>query len=73
MPGKKPLVVEGICRGKIADKMVGRKGFGYDPVFVPEGYNKTFAQMPLHLKNSISHRGKALKKAKACLDRIFTS
>ena len=73
IPGKKPVVVEGTCRGKIADKMVGRKGFGYDPVFVPEGYNKTFAQMPLHLKNSISHRGKALKKAKACLDRIFTS
>ena len=73
VPGKKPVVVEGICRGRIADKMAGSRGFGYDPVFVPEGYNKTFAQMPMYLKNRISHRGKALKKAKACLDRIFTS
>ena len=73
IPGKKPVVVEGICRGKIADKMSGSRGFGYDPVFVPEGYTKTFAQMLLRLKNRISHRGKALKNAKACLDRIFTS
>jgi XTP/dITP diphosphohydrolase len=73
MPGKKPVVVEGICRGKITDKMMGSRGFGYDPVFVPEGHLNTFAQIPLHLKNRISHRGKALKKAKACLDRIFTS
>lgn len=72
-PGIKPIVVEGVCRGKISDKMAGSRGFGYDPVFVPEGYKKSFAQMPLHAKNVISHRGKALKKAKACLDRIFAS
>ena len=73
IPGKKPVVIEGICRGKIADKMAGSRGFGYDPIFVPEGNNKTFAQMPMSLKNRISHRGKALKKAKARLDRIFAS
>jgi len=72
-PGKKPIIIEGICRGKIADKMIGSLGFGYDPVFIPSGYKKTFAQMPLTLKNRISHRGKALKKAKAYLDRIFPS
>jgi len=70
---KKVRTVKGICKGRIIFEMKGRQGFGYDPVFVPEGYNKTFAQMPLKLKNKISHRGKALKKAKACLDRIFAS
>jgi XTP/dITP diphosphohydrolase len=73
IPGKKPMVVEGICRGNIAERMAGSGGFGYDPVFVPEWHDKTFAQMPLYIKNRISHRGKALKKAKACLDRIFSS
>jgi len=70
---KKMRTVKGVCRGRIIPEMKGRYGFGYDPIFVPEGYNKTFAQMPLKIKNMISHRGKALKKAKACLDRIFTS
>jgi non-canonical purine NTP pyrophosphatase (RdgB/HAM1 family) len=72
-PNGKVIVVEGVCWGKIVDRMVGNKGFGYDPVFIPEGYRKTFAQMPMSLKNRLSHRGKALKKAKACLARIFPS
>jgi XTP/dITP diphosphohydrolase len=72
-PNGKIKVVEGVCWGKIAEKMTGDKGFGYDPVFIPEGYRKTFAQMPMALKNKLSHRGKALKKAKACLARIFPS
>ncbi len=66
-------VVEGICMGRIIDRMIGKQGFGYDPVFVPQGYYQTFAQMPLKLKNRISHRGKALKKAKAVLASIFSS
>jgi len=70
-PGKKPKVIEGICWGKINDRMMGTNGFGYDPVFIPEGYRKTFAQMPLSLKNRISHRGKAFKKAKTYLASIF--
>jgi XTP/dITP diphosphohydrolase len=70
---KKALTVKGVCRGRIASKMKGVHGFGYDPVFVPQGYDRTFAQMPLKSKNQVSHRGKALKKAKACLDRIFAS
>ena len=70
---KKVRTVKGICKGKVIFGMKGKHGFGYDPVFVPDGYKKTFAQMSLKLKNSISHRGKALKKAKACLDRIFAS
>ena len=52
---------EGICKGKIAMKKSGTGGFGYDPVFVPEGYTTTFAEMDAEIKNSISHRGKAVK------------
>ncbi len=72
-PGGKIKVVEGICRGRIIDRMLGTRGFGYDPVFVPQGYSRTFAQMPLRLKNRISHRGRALAKAKACIARFLAS
>lgn len=53
---------EGIVQGKIIDSRRGDQGFGYDPVFVPEGYDKTFAEMNMEEKNKISHRGRALKK-----------
>lgn len=53
---------EGICKGKIADKMYGSQGFGYDPIFIPKGYNKTFGELDENIKNKISHRAKALKK-----------
>jgi XTP/dITP diphosphohydrolase len=68
---KKNKLIKGTCEGKIAYKMKGTKGFGYDPIFIPQGYLRTFAQMPLKLKNRISHRGKALQKAKAFLARII--
>ncbi len=73
LPGGRITVVEGVCRGRVIDEMLGDQGFGYDPVFAPTGYSKTFAQMPLSLKNRISHRGKALKKAKAVLATILAS
>lgn len=53
---------EGICRGEILKKRLGEKGFGYDPVFMPEGYSKTFAEMELEEKSKISHRGRATQK-----------
>lgn len=53
---------EGICRGRIIDEKRGDKGFGYDPVFVPEGYEKTFAELSSEEKNKISHRGRAVQK-----------
>ncbi len=53
---------EGICDGHIAQMPSGEIGFGYDPVFIPNGYNKTFAEMGSDLKNTISHRAIALKK-----------
>ena len=53
--------VEGIVRGHIATEEYGQGGFGYDPVFVPEGYDKTFGELPAQIKNSISHRARALQ------------
>ena len=53
--------VEGIVRGEIAIGERGDGGFGYDPLFVPEGYDKTFAELPAEIKNSISHRARAIQ------------
>jgi XTP/dITP diphosphohydrolase len=53
---------EGIVEGEILPAKQGEKGFGYDPIFLPTGYDKTFAQMTTEEKNSISHRSKALAK-----------
>ena len=53
---------EGICKGHIATTMHGEKGFGYDPIFIPEGDNKSFAQMTMEEKNKYSHRQKAVTK-----------
>lgn len=61
--GDEETLFEGICDGKIIEKPRGDGGFGYDPVFVPEGYDKTFAELTAKEKNVISHRGKALKSA----------
>lgn len=52
---------EGICRGAILRERRGEKGFGYDPVFQPEGYGETFAELESEQKNRISHRGRALQ------------
>jgi len=60
-------VMEGICEGRITQEIRGREGFGYDPIFQPLGQDKTFAEMSLGMKNEISHRAIALKKAKSVL------
>ena len=52
---------EGIIKGHIEQKLRGDKGFGYDPVFVPEGHTRTFAEMTMEEKSSMSHRGKAIE------------
>ena len=60
--GKQEHLFEGIVEGKIIEEKRGEKGFGYDPVFVPDGFSKTFAEMELEEKNSVSHRARAIKK-----------
>ena len=55
-------IFEGEIRGKIIENMAGENGFGYDPIFVPEGYDKTFAQLSSETKNKISHRARAMEK-----------
>jgi len=52
----------GIIHGKIIDKKVGENGFGYDPIFMADGYNKTFAELAIEEKSKISHRGLAVKQ-----------
>lgn len=52
---------EGVCRGEIITEQKGEKGFGYDPVFKPEGFDKTFAELDSVTKNEISHRGRAIQ------------
>jgi XTP/dITP diphosphohydrolase len=59
--GAKPLYFEGVAEGSIATSPSGAGGFGYDPVFIPDGYTVTFAEMDKSLKNTISHRAKAIK------------
>ena len=61
---------EGIVTGVIRTTLCGKHGFGYDPIFQPDGYNETFAEMSLEKKNSISHRGKALEKMIAFLQTL---
>jgi XTP/dITP diphosphohydrolase len=53
---------EGIVDGVIIEEKRGAEGFGYDPIFMPQGFNQSFAEMPAAIKNQISHRGNAVKK-----------
>lgn len=54
--------VEGVVEGRIADKARGSGGFGYDPIFIPEGFQQTFGELPAEVKNTISHRAKAIRR-----------
>ena len=65
-------IVRGVCEGHVIHTPRGEGGFGYDPVFVPIGYDKTFAELGDNIKNQISHRAKALDKAIKLLS-IMTS
>ena len=63
--------VEGIVRGRIAEQEFGEGGFGYDPVFIPEGYDKTFGELPAEIKNQISHRARAVEELVKVLKKSF--
>lgn len=62
-------VFDGAVEGKIIDTPRGGNGFGYDPVFVPDGFSETFAELPLRVKNSISHRARAVAKLREFLQQ----
>jgi XTP/dITP diphosphohydrolase len=66
---KKRILFEGVVEGTITKEKMGAEGFGYDPIFIPKGYDQTFAQLPIQIKNEISHRGKALQKLIAYLTK----
>lgn len=61
------ITARGECRGRIITEPAGDNGFGYDPLFVPDGYDRTFAQLTAEEKNSVSHRAAALEKLKKLL------
>ena len=62
-------VVEGIVRGRIARRPGGSGGFGYDPLFVPEGRDRTYAELPAAVKTATSHRAKAVRRARGWIER----
>ena len=66
-PSQEILTVEGRVDGTISHQIRGEKGFGYDPIFIPDGYQKTFAEMDPKTKNTLSHRYKALIKTKQAI------
>jgi len=67
---KNHQIFEGIVEGEITLQKHGKEGFGYDPIFRPKGYSKTFAQLPLTVKNEIGHRGKAIQKLLNYLNQL---
>ena len=66
----KEAVIEGSCRGRIGFRETGKKGFGYDPLFILPQYGKTMAQLTVEEKNRVSHRGKALRKLKRLISKF---
>ena len=65
-----PVLFDGIVEGEIISERRGGEGFGYDPIFQPTGYDKTFAELGNDIKNTISHRARAVKKLGEYLDKV---
>lgn len=63
-PAGRAETVSGSCPGRIIERLRGTEGFGYDPLFVPDGFEQTFAEMGAEQKNRLSHRGRAMSRAK---------
>ncbi|CAK7086697.1 non-canonical purine NTP pyrophosphatase [Tissierella sp. P1] len=68
---KESIIVYGECKGKVGFELKGKNGFGYDPLFTPDGYDKTFGELGEEIKNKISHRAKALENLKEALKNIL--
>jgi XTP/dITP diphosphohydrolase len=67
-PGEAPRVAEGRCEGRMAGTPRGERGFGYDPIFVPDGFSQTFGEMEPEAKHALSHRARAFRKL---VDALF--
>ena len=72
-PSGREHTAVGRCFGRIAERPSGAEGFGYDPLFVPDGYDKSFAELSPEEKNAISHRGRALSKAREVIAAFAAS
>lgn len=72
-PGEAPLRFEGACPGRLLDAPSGSGGFGYDPLFIPDGFDRTFGELGEAVKNSLSHRARALAELVAWLERRAAS
>jgi XTP/dITP diphosphohydrolase len=68
--GQVLAMFEGVVDGKIAERPCGSHGFGYDPIFIPNGFEETFAELSKEVKNNISHRAKAIRKLQAELPTL---
>jgi XTP/dITP diphosphohydrolase len=64
------FLFDGIVRGRISEERMGSAGFGYDPIFVPDGYDESFAQMAVEQKNAISHRSRAAAALNEYLNKL---
>lgn len=64
LPGQPTRTLRGVCVGHIADAPSGAGGFGYDPLFIPEGYSRSFADLPAEVKATLSHRAQAFARAR---------
>lgn len=71
LPNKKIILKSGIIKGSISQTLKGETGFGYDPIFIPNGYQKTFAELGSETKQRISHRGLAISLIKKYLETSF--
>lgn len=71
VPGGEPHITKGIAKGSISETKAGSGGFGYDPIFVPEGHSRTYAELDIAEKNRISHRGRAIANFLEELPRLL--
>ena len=67
------FTAEGICEGRIAFKSAGNDGFGYDPIFIPDGFLETFGELPKEIKQQISHRKRAIDKIIQQIRRFYAN
>ena len=71
-PMREPFFARGECEGRILEERRGSGGFGYDPVFLPDGFDRSMAELSLEEKNAISHRGRALRAIRPMVERMMT-